>query len=453
MQGLTPFEEARGRKRCSLQHNIFWIVALVLAAALGFSSRLSAQDCTGSFVDGLVPLSDLGTGTYKGAEGGLYPGGSNQPPESHLAAGLAMAQQIQPLDAAGNPDPNGKIVLISIGMSNAQQEFTPFIPLAMAEPGLNPKLVIVNGAKASQDASKWSIANGQAWQNLESRLAAAGVTKQQVQAVWILNAMPATLGPQTFPERAQWLKDFLKQGILNLKAGYPNVRVVYFSSRIYAGYATTNLNPEPFAYEGGYAMKWLIEDQINGDPDLAFEGANPPAPWLAWGPYLWADGLGSDNTLGGTPGRTDGLEWECGDFQDDGTHPDPRTGAPKVAQILLDFFKTDPTAVPWFLADSPTNVELVSFAAEVHGADVLLRWVTASEVNNLGFEVQRKQGGQADFEVVAFIDANKSGQGQRSYEYRDKGLKPGSYIYRLRQVDVSGQGELSSEIRVEVAAP
>ncbi len=113
------------------------------------------------------------------------------------------------------------------------------------------------------------------------------------------------------------------------------------SSRIYAGYATTALNPEPWAYESGFAVKWTVEAQIGGSPALNFDALAGPveAPWIAWGPYTWADGT--------TP-RSDGLTWLCSDFNPDGTHPNP-TGSLKVAQRLLDLFHTDPTAA-WYLA-------------------------------------------------------------------------------------------------------
>ena len=69
----------------------------------------------------LPPLVDLGPGqTYKGKEGGLYPGGSNDRPAAHDAAGRKIARDIVPLDADGNPDPvNGKIVFIPVSVSNA----------------------------------------------------------------------------------------------------------------------------------------------------------------------------------------------------------------------------------------------------------------------------------------------------------------------------------------------
>src|SRR5262249_19453133 len=121
----------------------------------------------------------------------------------------------------------------------------------------------------------------------------------------------------------------------------PRIRVVYLSSRIYGGYATTPLNPEPYAYESGFAVRWLIQDQITEHGKLNFIAGHGPilAPWLAWGPYLWANGAQP---------RADGLTWVPEDFSPDGTHPSPQ-GRDKVAKMLLQFLKTEPTARIWFL--------------------------------------------------------------------------------------------------------
>jgi hypothetical protein len=116
-----------------------------------------------------------------------------------------------------------------------------------------------------------------------------------------------------------------------------------FTGRIYAGYATTSLNPEPYAYEGAFSVRWVIEDQQRGNPELNYDAARGPvrAPVALWGPYLWADGV--------TPRQADGLVWNREDLAErDGTHPSD-SGCRKVAGLLLAFFHSDPYARSWFL--------------------------------------------------------------------------------------------------------
>ena len=84
-------------------------IALLVATGLAAAGSLRAQSTTG-----LVPLDDLGAGTYLGFAGGLYPGGVNAPPAGHLAAALARAAEIVPRDAAGAPGPEGFIGMIAI---------------------------------------------------------------------------------------------------------------------------------------------------------------------------------------------------------------------------------------------------------------------------------------------------------------------------------------------------
>src|SRR5262249_36598561 len=130
-----------------LHLRLFAAAALVLLAA-----RPSiASNCAGTSV-GFTPLTDLGTGTYHGSEGGLYQAGSNQPPAGHAAAGLAIANAIVPLDTLGNPSPSGRVVLISIGMSNATMEFSTFVPKANADPNRNPRLLVIDCAEGGQAA-------------------------------------------------------------------------------------------------------------------------------------------------------------------------------------------------------------------------------------------------------------------------------------------------------------
>lgn len=315
--------------------------AFLVLALLVLPQGTQAAALCDSTSKGFLPLTELGAGTYRGYAGGLYPGAQNTPPAAHLDAGLALAGTITPLDTLGAPSAGGRIVLLSIGMSNTTQEYSTFIPLANNSGLKNPLVQLVDGAQGGQTAAVFANPNANAWTVIDGRLRTAGAHPAQVQAVWLkeANARPT----EGFPLHAQILRDDLRAIAQNLRAKFPNVKLCYLSSRIYAGYASTTLNPEPYAYESGFAVRWLIEEQIAGGPALNHDpGAGPVlAPWLAWGPYLWADGL--------VP-RADGLTWACADFStNDGTHP-ATSGRAKVAQMLLDFFVSDPTTEPWFSA-------------------------------------------------------------------------------------------------------
>lgn len=310
---------------------------LMSVLILGCVDSLGAQNCDQA-PTGLVPLTEMGSTRYHGFPGGLYPNASNQMPSAHASLGMALSKTLTPLDTQGKPATNGKIVLLSIGMSNTTQEFSYFERLVAMDIQHNDNLVLVDGAVGGQDASKVADPKSNYWTVVQQRLAAAGVSAGQVQAFWLKEAMANPTN--AFPVHAQTLRDYLIQIAQNLQARFPNGKLCYVSSRIHAGYATTTLNPEPFAYESGFSVKWLIERQIQGDMAL-----NPDpkkgtvkAPWLAWGPYLWADGLKA---------RLDGLQWWCDEFASDGTHPSD-AGRWKVADLLMQHFRNDPTAQAWY---------------------------------------------------------------------------------------------------------
>ncbi len=306
---------------------------------------------------GLTALTDLGTGTYQGHQGGLYPGGVNVIPAVHSAAGRLMADRILPRDAVGNVDlVNGKIVMLSIGLSNTEQVFENFIPLAEADPLVNGKIVFVNTAQGSMAVHEWANPLEPdypiIWSTFDARLAAAGVTAAQVQVAWMKHTtVSGMIAP--FPAGATQVNDWMRQTLQLAKARCPNLVAAYCTSRVYAGYANKNLNPEPDSYENGFSVKWLIEDQINGDPELAFDGPSPKAPWLCWGAYNWTNGLGPDLVEGGAGGRSDNLEWHLSDMAADGTHPSDPQGRNKQANLLLNWLKNEPTCVPWFVASLP----------------------------------------------------------------------------------------------------
>jgi len=96
-------------------------------------------------------------------------------------------------------------------------------------------------------------------------------------------------------------------------------------------------------------------------------------------------------------------------------------------------------------------VELTSFNASVVSNDVHLNWVTATEINNRGFEVQRKL--ESDFVTIGFIQGKGTTTEAQSYSFVDKDLQTGQYSYRLKQIDLSGSYEYSNSIEVNINVP
>jgi len=306
----------------------------------------------------LIPINDLGSGTYLGEEGGLYPSGSNVRPADHDAAGVSIAQGIQPLDANGNSDPNGKYVLISIGNSETQQEFLQFLGDVGADPSTNPHLVVVNGAQDALVASDWANITTGAWSTLSDiLLPQAGVTSNQVVAAWI-KAFDIPSG--TFPGDEAATQADLESIAQNLHTLFPNIKLAYYASRIYGGYANTTESTqdgEPDSYQTGFPIKWAIQDQLNGLAALNFDPTKGTvrAPWLSWEAYDWANGMLA---------RSDGLVWTCQDFLDGG-HPSAPVGREKDANLLLTFLKTDDSTRPWFM--NPAQLVLLSTSSLVFG--------------------------------------------------------------------------------------
>ena len=300
------------------------VSAMAIAIALSTTSAPASQSRPQADCDlastGLTPLTDMGRKRYRGYRGGLYPAGRNRPTAAYLRKGLASARQVRPID--------GKIVLLSVGRSNATAEFSAFKRAADKDAAKSPNVTIVDGAQDGWDAERVKSQPAY-WDSVDTRLIEAGVSANQVQAVWLKESI--TGEDRRFPRDAKALQTDLRAIVRAMRTRYPNLRLVYLSSRTYGGYSITGINPEPAAYDSGYAVRGVIQDRMSG---------KLKGPWLAWGPYLWTDGL---------RGRNDGLVWACDDVEEDGMHPS-KSGVQKVVNLLVTFFKTDPTARRWFVA-------------------------------------------------------------------------------------------------------
>ncbi len=112
---------------------------------------------------------------------------------------------------------------------------------------------------------------------------------------------------------------------------------------------------------------------------------------------------------------------------------------------LLPRFYTD------FLPPGTVPVELTSFIAQAADGVVLLNWTTATEQNNLGFEVQRQF--ENDFVTIGFVEGNGTSTEIHNYSYTDNNVETGTYYYRLKQIDYNGRYEYSEVVEVDVQAP
>lgn len=393
---------ARMRATCSMLGTGLIVGRLILPVSavsillLGTTPSVTqaAQGCSNPLVPetGKVPLPDLGIGTYQGFEGGLYPDGSSIRPVEHMEAGVQIAEGLAPLGGDGSEDPvGGKLVMVSIGMSNTNMMFAgsandnipvAFIARATKDPATNPQLELVNGAQGGAALEEWISSDAPSWDIVDTRLADRGLSPDQVQIAWIKLAAHVPGGE--FPDGARLRQEHFEAVARNLVIRYPNIKLAYYSTRTYSVVAIPRKG-EPVTYEDGFAVKWMIQRQLDGDSSLNFDPARGEvlAPWLSWGPYLWTDGQNP---------RSDGYIWQPQD-QSCGAHPEP-PGVAKNAAQLHAFFKTDPTTVPWFLrstlegrppesvsvsaspasGDAPLTVEFQAEAVDPDGQIVEIVW-------------------------------------------------------------------------------
>jgi hypothetical protein len=100
--------------------------------------------------------------------------------------------------------------------------------------------------------------------------------------------------------------------------------------------------------------------------------------------------------------------------------------------------------------NSVLPVELVSFTATANGMNTNLHWSTATEINNSGFEIQRRQA--SDWAKVGFVAGAGTSNSPRNYSYTDSKLSAGSYSYRLKQIDNNGAFTYGSTVEVAISS-
>ena len=128
----------------------------------------------------------------------------------------------------------------------------------------------------------------------------------------------------------------------------------------------------------------------------------------------------------------------------------PRTGS---GSFVLDDPDNSYTAARiQVLYMSIIPVELVSFGASAQGNSVNLSWATATELNNSGFEIQRKTV-NTDWNKIGFVEGAGTTTESRSYSFRDQYTGEGTVSYRLKQIDFDGTSTYSKVVNVDINAP
>lgn len=108
----------------------------------------------------------------------------------------------------------------------------------------------------------------------------------------------------------------------------------------------------------------------------------------------------------------------------------------------------------WLLKLSPViPVELTAFSGNIISGNVALQWRTASEINNMGFEIERKPSAENEWEIIGFINGKGTTTEKNNYYFVDDSGEPGLFNYRLKQIDFDGRFTYSQIIEINVVSP
>lgn len=192
-------------------------------------------------------------------------------------------------------------------------------------------------------------------------------------------------------------------------------------------------------------------NKIINDPDRAFvTGA-----WNGKTLYTVAGaGIDETNTIVSNNGNYFTLTYGFG-----GAAPDNRTTPVVDGQSNMTWFGVlDPTETSqWITSDITLPVELVSFTANNKDQKIVLKWQTATEINNYGFEIERKLVGNEvkdnTWQKVGFVQGNGTTNLPQEYSFVDESTISGKAKYRLKQIDNDGTSKYSNEIEVDVNTP
>jgi len=208
--------------------------------------------------------------------------------------------------------------------------------------------------------------------------------------------------------------------------------------------------------QNGYVGYWLKTNRTYLNCGLIVDDLNASGT-----------GVGTNERSIDLPVNGDGqwhvYQWNCADSNQwnpfiasgNGLIQDPAS-IDAITFSALDSLATGDTASVWidYVCYNPTffvPVELASFMASVDGNQVDLKWITATEKNNRGFEVERRID-NSEFTKIAFVDGKGTTLTPEGYVYSDIVTKAGKYTYRLKQLDFDGTYTYSNLVEVEIVS-
>jgi hypothetical protein len=103
-------------------------------------------------------------------------------------------------------------------------------------------------------------------------------------------------------------------------------------------------------------------------------------------------------------------------------------------------------------------VELATFTTSIEHSNVELKWKTETEINNYGFEVERRAVSSQQSTVnswmkIDFVAGAGTSNSPKDYSFIDANLASGRYAYRLKQVDNDGTFKYSQDVEIEILVP
>ena len=297
----------------------------------GDTSGDTVANCVaGQYQAGLTASTDLAGGFYVDPQGGSHRGGlydtglNTRPPEIDAVRPTVTAV-------------NNVIGVAVLGGSTIRNIADSLFAAVQRDPIKNRFITTANGGISGKRMDSWADPASSAWQGFANALTSAGIQPSQLRVVLVMDIQSAEAG--TFEGEVAQNATWMDNTVSNIRTKYPSVQIVYLTSHHYVGYSGDPVIKEPLAYWNAWSVQRVVRRR-----------AGTANPWTVVGAYVWANGLGSDRILGGIPGRSDGVEYACGDFQAVGGSAGVHMiagGAVKATNDFMKFLHSDASTI-WY---------------------------------------------------------------------------------------------------------